>query len=50
MEDVSEIVDGTMSELREVEGTDPVWSDVCGRFGQSDLFHCVGRHERRQSF
>ena len=46
IEDVSEIVDGTMSELLEVEGAHPVWSDGCGRFGQLDRFFCVGRRER----
>ena len=50
IDDVSEIVHGTMSELLEVEGAHPVWSDVCGRFGQSDCFFCVSRHERWCSY
>ena len=29
IEDVSEIVDSTMSEPLEVEGTHPDWSDIC---------------------
>ena len=47
---MSEIVDGTMNELPEVEGGHPVWSDDCGRYGQSDRLHCVGRRERRRSW
>ena len=31
-----------MSELLEVEGDQPVWSDGHGRFGQSDRFFYVG--------
>ena len=50
IEDVSLIVDSTMSELVEVEGAHLVWSDGCGRFGQSDRFFCVGRRERQRSF
>ena len=38
-----------MSELLEVEGAHPVWSDGCERFSQSDRFHCVDRRERRRS-
>ena len=30
IEDVSEIVDGTLSEFLEVECAHPVWSDGCG--------------------
>ena len=44
-----EIVDGAMSELLEVEGAHPVWSDGCARVGQSDRFFCVVRRERRRS-
>ena len=43
------IVDGTLSEFLEAEGADPVWSDGCGRFGQSDSFFCVGRRDGRRS-
>ena len=49
IDDVGEIVDGTLSEFLEVEGAHPVWPDGCGRFGQSDRFFCVGRRERRRS-
>ena len=45
IEDVGEIVVGTLSELLEVEGVHLVWSDGCGRFGHSDRFFCVGRRE-----
>ena len=45
IEDVSGIVDCTRSELLEVEGAHPIWSDGCGRFGQSDHFFCVGRRK-----
>ena len=47
--DVSEIVDGSMSELFEVEGAHPAGFDGCGRFGQSDRFVCDGRRKRRRS-
>ena len=30
IEDVSEMVDGTLSEFVEVEGVHPVWPDGCG--------------------
>ena len=30
------IADGMMRDLHEVEGAHPIWSDGCGRFGQSD--------------
>ena len=46
IEDVSEIVDDTMSEFLEVEGAHPVWHDGCGR---SDRFFCGGRRERRRA-
>ena len=49
IEDVSEIVDGTLSEFLGVDGTHPVRSDGCVRFGQSDRFFCVGRREWRRS-
>ena len=45
IEDVSEIIDGTMSGLLEVEGAHPVWSDVCGQFGLPDEIFCVARRE-----
>ena len=32
-----------------MEGAQPVFSDSCGRFYQSDRFFCVGRRERRRS-
>ena len=38
IEDVSEIVDGTLSELLEVEGAHPICCDGCRRFVQSDRF------------
>ena len=31
--------DGMMRDLHEVEGAHLIWSDGCGRFGQSDRFH-----------
>ena len=49
IEDVSRIVDGTMSELLDVEGAHPIWSGGCGRFGQLDRYFCVSWHERRCS-
>ena len=49
IDDVSKIVDGTLSEFLEVEGARPVWPDGCGRFVQLDRFFCVGRRERRRS-
>ena len=42
IDDASEIDDGTMIELLDVEGAHPVWSDGCGRLGQSDRFLCEG--------
>ena len=38
IEDVSSIVNGTMSEHLVVEGAHPARSDRCGRFGQWDRF------------
>ena len=49
IEDVSEIVDGTLSKFLEVDGAHPVWPDGSGRFGQSDRILCVGRREKRRS-
>ena len=49
IEDVSEIVYGTMSERLVVEGAHTVWSDGCGRLDQFDRNFCVGRRERRCS-
>ena len=49
IEDVGEIVDGTMSKLLEVEVAHPVWPDGYGQFGQSDRFFCVGKRERQSS-
>ena len=45
IDDVSEIVDGTLSEFREAEGAHPVWSDGCGRLCKSDRFFCAGMRE-----
>ena len=45
---ISEIVDGTISEILEAERAHPVWSDGCGRFSQSDRFFCVSRRECRR--
>ena len=39
-----------MSELLEVDGAHPVWSNGCGRFGLSEPFFCVGRRERRRFY
>ena len=48
IEDVSEVIDGTMSELLEVEGVHFFCSDGCERSCQSDRFFCVSRREIRR--
>ena len=40
IEDVSVIVEGTVSEFPEVEGAHPVWSDGCGRWSIGSHLLC----------
>ena len=49
IEDISELVDVTLSELMDVEGAYPVGSNGSGICGQSDRLFCVGRREGRRS-